>query len=361
MTPLYLPRQSRILVIALRRLGDVLLTTPLIRGMRQAWPSATIDVLVFADTAPILSGNPDIDHVIAIPPKPGLGESLSLLRALFRRYALAVSTQAGDRPTFYAMVAGRTRVALVEGERKGRFKQRWLDRAVVHEPGVHRVEEMLRFCDALGIPRVPQVVPPRTELLSGFVIGGRYAVIHAAPFFRYKQWTRDGWRALAAALVARGLTVIASGGPGDAERRYLDEIWGQGGHAVPGVRRLDGRLSWPQLTALLAGAALYVGPDTSVTHLAAATGCPTVALFGPTDPRLWGPWPQQGLSEPWQDVGDAQRRGNVILVQNALPCTPCQLEGCERRLESDSACLLELSADKVIGVCETALHPLHNN
>ena len=357
MTPLYLPRSSRILVIALRRLGDVLLTTPLIRSMRQAWPSATIDVLVFADTAPILAGNPDIDHVIAIPAKPGIGESLSLLRALFRRYALAVSTQAGDRPTFYAAVAGRTRVALVEPERKGRFKQSFLDRVVVHEPGVHRVEEMLRFCDALGIPRVPQVVPPRTEDLSGFVIGGRYAVIHAAPFFRYKQWTLEGWRTLAAALIARGLSVIATGGPGDVERRYLDEVWGQGGTAVPSVRRLDGRLSWPQLTALLAGATLYVGPDTSVTHLAAATGCPTVAVFGPTDPRLWGPWPQQGLSEPWRDAGEngaAQRRGNVVLVQNALPCTPCQLEGCERRLESDSVCLLELSAETVIKACEIA-------
>ena len=352
MTPLYLPRKSRILVIALRRLGDVLLTTPLIRSMRQAWPSATIDVLVFADTAPILVGNPDIDHVIAIPPKPGLGESLSLLRALFRRYALAVSTQAGDRPTFYAMAAGRTRVALVEPQRKGDFKTSFLDQVVVHRPGVHRVEEMLRFCDALGIPRVPQVVPPRTESLSGFVIGGAYAVIHAAPFFRYKQWTQDGWRALAAALIARGLTVIATGGPGEAERRCLDELWGEG---APAVRRLDGRLSWPQLTALLADASLYIGPDTSVTHLAAAAGCPTVALFGPTDPRLWAPWPQQGLSEPWQDVAEMQRRGNVVVVQNPLPCMPCQLEGCERRLESDSACLEELSPSRVIAVADELL------
>lgn len=361
MTPLYLPRSSRILVIALRRLGDVLLTTPLIRSMRQAWPSATIDVLVFADTAPILAGNPDIDHVIAIPARPTLGESLSLLRALFRRYALAVSTQAGDRPTFYAAMAGRTRVALLEPDRKGRFKQRWLDRVVVHEPGVHRVEEMLRFCDALGIPRAPQVVPPRTGDLSGFVIGGRYAVIHAAPFFRYKQWSPEGWRALAAALIERGVSVIATGGPGEAERRYLDAVWRQDATAISGVRRLDGRLSWPQLTALLAGATLYVGPDTSVTHLAAATGCPTVALFGPTDPRLWAPWPREGLSEPWHDVGEAQRRGNVVLVQNALPCTPCQLEGCERRLESESVCLLELSPEKVIEACDITLYSIHNN
>jgi len=63
-----LPARPRILVVALRRLGDVLLTTPLIRSIRRAWPDATLDVLVFADTAGILESNPDIDRVVAMPP-----------------------------------------------------------------------------------------------------------------------------------------------------------------------------------------------------------------------------------------------------------------------------------------------------
>ena len=121
------------------------------------------------------------------------------------------------------------------------------------------------------------------------------------------------------------------------------------------MRRLDGRLDWPQLSGLLAQARVYVGPDTSVTHLAAAAGCPTVALYGPTDPRLWGPWPAGGLDAMWQASGHMQRRGNVWLVQNPLPCVPCQLEGCERRLESYSACLDELAAERVIGVVEEVL------
>ncbi len=50
-----------------------------------------------------------------------------------------------------------------------------------------------------------------------------------------------------------------------------------------------------------------------------------------------------------------QRRGNVWVVQNPLPCTPCQLEGCERRLESDSVCLNELPAERVIAAIEQAL------
>jgi heptosyltransferase-3 len=209
---------------------------------------------------------------------------------------------------------------------------------------------MLRLADVLGIARVPELVAPGGGAIEGPPDGG-YAVIHAAPMFRYKQWTKDGWRKLAAALVGRGLSVIATGGPADGERRYLDDVWNGAN-----VTRLDGRLDWPQLAGLLAKARVYVGPDTSVTHLAAASGCPMVALFGPTDPRLWGPWPAGGLDQPWDAAGTIQQRGNVFLVQHAFPCTPCQLEGCERRLGSYSACLNELEPEQVIGAVERALH-----
>ena len=116
--------------------------------------------------------------------------------------------------------------------------------------------------------------------------------------FRYKRWTMQGWRDVAAALAARGLRVVATGGPAEAERRYLDEVWDG---AL--VTRRDGQLAWPQLAGLLAQARVYVGPDTSVTHLAAAAGCPTVAIYGPTDPRLWGPWPVGGMEQIWAASG----------------------------------------------------------
>jgi heptosyltransferase-3 len=344
-----LPARPKILVIALRRLGDVLLTTPLIASLRRAWPDATIDALVFADTAGILQGNPDINTVVAMPARRTVAQSLSLAAKLWRGYDLAVSTQSGDRPTFFAFVAGRRRVALVDRTFNGRVKQRLVDRSLVYEPGVHRVEEMLRLADVLGIARVPHLVCPRARD-SDAAPQGDYAVIHAAPMFRYKQWTVAGWRDLAAALVARGLTVVATGGPSESERAYLDEVW----NGVP-VTRLDGRLDWAQLSGLLAKARVYVGPDTSITHLAAASGCPTIALYGPTDPRLWGPWPADGLETMWAATAKIQRRGNVALAQNAFPCTPCQLEGCERRLESYSACLDELPSSQVIDALDQML------
>ncbi|MBS0246927.1 MAG: glycosyltransferase family 9 protein [Proteobacteria bacterium] len=351
MNRIALPARPRILVIALRRLGDVLLTTPLIASLRRAWPEATIDALVFADTAGILAGNPDLNGVITMPPRRTVAQSLALAARLWRRYDLAISTQSGDRPTFFAAVAGRLCVAPVEAGAKGTFKRRLQHRTVELAPGVHRVEEMLRLADALGIEREPRLVPPRASPVDGLP-DGPYAVIHAAPMFRYKQWTAAGWREVARALRMRGLAVIATGGPASDERRYLDEVW----RGID-VMRMDGALNWTQLAGLLGMARVFIGPDTSVTHLAAACGAPTVALFGPTDPRLWGPWPVGGLSEMWRDAGAVQQRGNVWLVQHAFPCVPCQLEGCERRLGSASACLDALAPQHVMVAVDEALAP----
>ncbi len=347
------PAPSRILVVTLRRLGDVLLTTPLIRTLRRAYPDAALDVLVFRGTERILEGNPDIAGVRTIAERPTLAETWRTIAGLCRRYDLVVSTQAGDRPTFFSWVAGARRIGLVP-DRGGGV---WWKRRVFHrsvQPGrrEHRVETLLRLSDALGLRRDAVLVPPQRQP-AGFAGPSRpFAVLHAHPMYRYKRWTEEGWRELARALVDRGLAVIATGGPDAAERAYLDAVWGAGS---PAIERLDGRLDWPELAALLAAAAVYVGPDTSVTHLAAAAGCPTVALFGPTDPRLWAPWPSGGPDPDWEAAAGIQRRGNVWVVQNGLPCTPCQEEGCERRLDSFSACLDRMAVDQVLVAVGQAL------
>jgi heptosyltransferase-3 len=359
-----LPQQPRILVVALRRLGDVLLTTPLIRSLKHAWPDAAIDVLVFRGTEGILDGNPDVASVIAMPEQASAVEGLALMRELWRAYDLAISTQSGDRPTLFAWAAGRRSVGFVEAAGlMPHVKRRAFDVPVEIVGGIHRVAEVLRLAEALGIAPVAEVVPPQARMLP--LPDQPYAVIHAAPMFRYKRWTEKGWRDLAAALMSHGLTVVATSGPGEGERRYLDQVWAE----RPGVHRLD-PLPWGELAALIAGAKLYVGPDTSVTHLAAATGTSTIALYGPTDPRLWGPWPARGLDHPWDvagtlwDVaGTLQNRGNVWLVQNPASCPwsilPCQQEGCERRLESYSRCLDELTVSQVLSAVDAVLAAGH--
>ena len=349
MKPLRLPENPRVLVVALRRLGDVLLTTPLIRSVKRAFPQASIDALVFAGTEGILTGNPDLAKVLTLPQRPHAGDTLALMARLCKRYDLALSTQTGDRPTFLAVIAGRQSAGLVEGDGVAAAIKRFaLSRSVMSDRARHRVLDILRLAELIGIPAQAEIVCPSGGVRSALAPAQPYAVIHAAPMFTYKRWTGAGWRALAAALDERGLATAVTGAVSD--RTYLDDVWRDSK-----VARLDGRLDWPELTALIAGARVYIGPDTAITHLAAATGIPTVALYGPTDPRLWGPWPTGGLDRPWAAAGTIQHRGNIWLVQNPLPCLPCQLEGCERRLDSFSQCLDELSAGQVVSAVDEAL------
>lgn len=349
MTPLALPNNPRVLVVALRRLGDVLLTTPLMRSIKRAFPAASIEALVFAGTEGILAGNPDLAKVIAIPQRPSAGEMLALLRRLARRYDVALSTQSGDRPTMLAWIASRQSAGPIEPNGlSATVKRLALSRSYIVDRQRHRVRDVLRLAELLSIPAVPEIVCPAGAARSNLIPAQPFAVVHAAPMFTYKRWTMDGWRALAAALRQRGLAVVTTGAKSD--RAYLDEVWRD-----CEVTRLDGELEWPELTAIIAAARAYVGPDTAVTHLAAASGTPTVALYGPTDPRLWGPWPVGGLDRPWVVAGTIQQRGNVWLVQNPLPCMPCQLEGCQRRLDSFSQCLDELTATQVIMAVDQAL------
>jgi heptosyltransferase-3 len=342
-----LPPHARILVVALRRIGDVLLTTPLIRSLKRAFPDAAIDALVFAGTEGILAGNPDLAGVITMRES----ESRQLARALWGRYDLALSTQSGDRPTLFAWMAGRASAGFVAGQgAMAQLKRLALAYSVAADEKRHRVEEVLELAVALGIPVSRDLVCPAGPVRTGVLPAGKYAVVHVGPMYRYKRWYAEGWRALAAALAGRGLDVVATGGPSVEDRRYGDEVWGE----APGLHRLDGVLTWPELAAAIAGARVFVGPDTSITHLAAATGAPTVALYGPTDPRRFGPWAAGG-APPWSAAGTIQRRANVWLVQNPLPCLPCQKEGCERRLESFSRCLDELSVRQVLSAVEQAL------
>jgi lipopolysaccharide heptosyltransferase III len=340
----------RVLVVSLRRIGDLLLTTPLIRSLRRAWPDSDIDVLVFENTTGIVTGNPDINDVIALPLRPTFAESARLFLKLWRRYDIAISTQSGDRPIAFAFAAGRMRAGVTTDDDPWlahALKRLAVHRRVAAVENVHRVEQMLRLADTLDIARAPDLVCPAPASNSQAAPPGPYAVIHASPMFAYKEWTKDGWRAVTAALAQRGIAVVAIGGPGEAERHYLQKVW----HGVADFHQVG----WPETMTLLSKAKIYIGPDTSVTHLAAASGCPTIALFGPMDPRVWGPWPVGGLATPWAASGTIQNHGNVWIVQNPLPCMPCTFEGCERHIGSRSACLDELKPEQVMAAVDRAL------
>lgn len=348
---LALPDRPRILVITLRRLGDVLLTTSLIHALREKWPGAIIHALVFRGTEGILAGNPDMDAVFTLSQHPSIQEFVSAAVRLWRRYDVSMCTQTGDRPVFLAFAAGRSRVGFVgEGETGSWWKGRLLQHQVSVESENHRVTELMRLAGCLGISTRARLVCPQGA--AEIAAPATYAVVHAQPMFRYRRWNDEGWRRLVRGLADRGLVVVATGGPDASERAYLDRLFEP---VAPWVRRMDGTLNWPQLSVLLRRAAVYVGPDTSMTHLAAASGCPTVGLYGPVSPRRMGPWPAGGLAHPWEHRGTIQRRGNVWVVQHPLACLPCERVGCEGHVDSFSRCLDELTVHQVLAAVDAAL------
>lgn len=359
--PAYQPfniQPKRILVITLRYLGDTLLVTPLLSSLKQAYPNAEIDVLLPKGNVGMLEGNVEINKLIPIVTKPSLVSFAKLLCGLYRRYDLSISTQAGDRPILCAIAAGKFSMGFVsENSRKDDWKRKLLSAALEVGGGQsHAVLENLRFCKSLNIEPCYHLTPPNSRMNEERTfLDEKYAVLHIMPQWRYKQWHADGWIKLVHFLTENGCRVVLTGSAQAVELEALNELQGR---MPTSTLNLAGKLTLSQLTSLIVNAVVFVGPDTGITHMAAATGIPTVAIFGPTDPAKWAPWPTgYGVDmSPFESCG-TKRIKNVYLVQgeSRKGCVPCQLEGCERRRDSHSDCLDKLSAEKVINIVGTLL------
>ena len=352
-----------ILLIATRHIGDVLLTTPLLRSLRFAYPDARIDALVYGWTAEVLDGNPDLNGVITVNQDPRFPEYAALVKRIFRRYDLAVSTLTSDRPILYAFWAARKRISLVPPYRLDSAWKRWITQGWIEldDRDTHTVIQNLRLCDILEIERRYEVIVPTSpgasETPDRLVPFPRqttpYGVFHMVPLRFYKRWTMKGWQAVARHMDSMGFRIVIVGGGDKEEEEYVRRFMTD---APAGVVNLTGKLRFPEVAELISSCRVYVGPDTAVTHLAAATGAPTVAIYGPTNPVKWAPWPH-GYREgrnPFERTG-TQQVGNVVLVQGRGDCVPCHEEGCDRHRQSRSRCLEELDSGTVIEAIEQAL------
>jgi heptosyltransferase-3 len=350
-----------VLVVVTRRIGDVLLATPVIHSLKRAWPGARVDVLVFHGTRGVIEAHADVSHVHTIPERPGLWQHLVLIASLFRRYDLALSLVPGDRPTIYAFLSGRTRVGLLLATRKESWKRRFFDHWVAHDLAArHTVQNYLAVLTPLGVPPLAEVTASwrdadqhRADDMLAPLGDQRYVVLHLYPKFNYKKWSDTGWIALARWITDHNLRIVLTGGNDADERDYVQRLAG----SMSAPLNLVGQLSLNESACVLARAIAYVGPDTALTHMAAALGIPTVTLFGPTDPVKWGPWPKSHDASrvPWQRFGD-QSNGNVRLLQGRAACVPCGHEGCKRNIASFSDCLLQLPPERVIHALSASIN-----
>jgi heptosyltransferase III len=369
-------KPRKVLFIATRQIGDVLVTTPLIKKARELWPDAEFHFLGYRGKLDMLKGNPDISQVIETSDHPRFFEYLSLFGRLFQRYDLAVVTQPSDRAYLYGLFAARQRVGVLGGHPQGLTEQdrakrdiikkqnAWKKAISLHTVDVdyfsqHVIAEKLRllevfyphnhdvFCQPIS------VIPPEGEALNPGIanqLRPPYIVIHPGPLTAYKRWPLAYWQTLVTWIVKQGWQVVLSASPAKQDLQLNHDILSL---LDPQTRQevvnTLGELSIPQAGTLIRGALAYIGVDTSITHLAAACNIPTITLFGPTPPTNFGPWPNGYLGEqPYQLRAQSQTVGNVTILQGPGECVPCRKAGCNDRADSNSECLDHLEPAQVI-------------
>lgn len=285
-------------------IGDLLLTVPLLRALRDRFPRLMIEWMVGPWVADLARRYGVADRLTEFSPAwfqnrrgaggPGRKEQVAWADQR-EPVDVFLSTAPTDLATLFVGRACRPRWWI--GRSLGLEIYPVASRQTLVEPerGLYEADDLLRLLHPLGIvppaARVTYEVAPaeRDEARTVLVQAGvdparRYVVISASAGWPGKQWPVERWAAVADALARAGVTVVLAGGKGDA----LLVKGLQAAMREPACS-LVGATTLPVLAAVLEGGALWLGSDSGGLHLAAAVGTPTVALFGPTNPAKWAP------------------------------------------------------------------------
>jgi len=340
-------RARSFLIVCFRFLGDVLVTTPLAVSIKQAIPDAEIDYLVFQGTEGVLLHNPLIRNVITVP---DCGNNAIRMIRLFRAYDVAFAAYPSDRTALAAALAGKRSIGLTYKRKNEWWKEFVLGSALLCNDTYHVVANILSLLEPLEIPPVPRVAmgydDSDLEYAKTVIPDEKYVVFH--PYSRNccKYWPAKNWGRLAGMLhEMSACKVIFTVTPDAADTSYLNEILAC---APSDVITFKAPCTLSQLAAVIKGSAAFVGIDTVVTHSAAALEVPTVALFGPSMTRYWGPWPN-GCEDRTPLAGRAgvQRNANVTVIQKDWECVPCNRETCSISTRNKMECLEAISPTEV--------------
>ncbi len=317
--------------------GDMLLTTPVISTLKQNYPEARVDVLLYEDTMPILSENPEIHTLYGIKnKKASAGEKVSnflhLIKVLRKnKYDLIVNL--ADQ----WMVAILVRLLNVPVKLSQSFRHRqsafWKDSFTLLAPleGGNVVESNLSVLAPLRpktlVARTTMSYPAAAQarvrgLLDDAGVGQRYVVIQPTARQIFKCWNNEKFSEVIDALHERGLQVVLTSGPGADDLACVNAIAG-GCRRAP-VTALAGKLTFPELGALIAGARLFIGVDSAPAHIAAAVDTPLVSLFGATDHRFWRPWSQKMIqfwAGDYRPMPAREQRDRNEMYLSAIPAS----------------------------------------
>lgn len=327
------PDAPRILVVRLSSMGDVLLTTPLLRALRERHPAAWITYLTKRAFLPLLEHNPRVSEVIGLAPD---GRLRPLARALRqRRFTHGLDLHGSLRShALRRLVRLRwrgypkhrvARAALI------RWKRNWYrDRRPVAERYFDAARDLGVAPDGLGLECFLSraTVDKARQFLGATGLGLERGLVAVAPGAAHatKRWPLGHWQRLVGRLTATGSDVVVVGGADEVA--LGDAVAAAGGdRAASAAGRFDAAGSG----ALLKQARCAVSGDTGLMHLATAVGTPVVALFGPTV-RAFGFAPYQA---------------RATVLERDLPCRPCSAMGGPRCPIGTHACLADIAPDDV--------------
>lgn len=275
-------------------IGDVVNALVFAGLVKRAAPSTHVGWVVHPLSAPLVEGHADVDRVHRWDKADGFAGFRALVREVRDEgYELAVDLQRIAKSALLARLSGAPRRL---GFDRARTKElSWLltnERIAGGPSHEHMVERYRAFARHLGCDgEVEHRLPDDADaerFAQGVVdeLGGAPVVLNLGASKPSKRWRPERYGQLAASLVEDGHgPVVAMGGPGD--RELADALTRTCGDAATD---LVGRTSLRESIALIRRARLLVTGDTGPMHLAVAVGTPTLALFGPTDPRRVGPW-----------------------------------------------------------------------
>lgn len=275
-----------ILVIKLSALGDFVLSIGAMQAIRTHHGGDRITLLTTAPFARLAEASGCFDRVW-IDERPPLTRPLAWLRLARKlrqaKFDRVYDLQRAQRTGWYFHLAGRPEwFGKVAG-----CSHRYLPPA---GKALHATE---REAGQLALAGIERIAPPDLSFIESdigrFALPRDYALLMpgCAPHRPGKRWPAGSYGELAAALAARGITPVLIGGP--AERQEMAII----AKACPGAKNLCGETELFDLAPLARGARVAIGNDTGPTHLIAAAGCPTVALFSQDSHPVTSrpPWP----------------------------------------------------------------------
>jgi len=279
----------RILILQLKRIGDAILTTPLLAALREHLPDAHLTLALDRASA-ALSPALDADQILI------RGQNFWLPLAT-QRFDIVLDLTGTDRSALATVLSRAPRRITW-----ARFAKKPFRRAIYAEFAESSVRDrhtadhhtdLLRALE-IGVENVPLALhlpaSAREEATSALADAGitdAYAVVHPGTARPEKYWLPERWAEVIAHLQSdRGLPVVLTGSNDPAERAHLTAIQ----HALPvPALNLAGQLTLLGTAAVLKRARLLCAVDSAPVHLADALGTPVIALFGPTNPFHWRP------------------------------------------------------------------------